>query len=946
MKFIRTYRGRIVLLALGLLLLDFGITNLLFYRSMEKYDHLGRDQIVDTALRNYNDQLDLYFDAYEDELRFFAKQNAIQLAHLQPEQYRVQIEAAFRNFHEIHPELRMILYGTETGKIFFDEENTQLPAGYDPRVRPWYLLGLDLTTGEIGYSDIYPYINTGENVISLVMQVQDPAGKLAGVLSIVLDVDDLIQRNDQNWIGTEGYTFITAGDKYLIHPDKSLINQTIQDPKVLSVSLSLQQTAFDQSMEGDTLVFNSSPNQRTGWVVWAVGVKSDLMKPFWLQIRSSLMASLLILFVMMFFIAFFSKYMTRELKHLAGVARAISRGDYSARVNVPSGTEISELAETFNQMVAQVQQKTAELQNALEILDQAYTRDALTGLPNRNAIRKLSSAEADGSEERKQRAVIFLNIDDFRLINDALGHREGDLVLFELAQKILLAVGDQGVVYRYGGDEFAILTEIQDLQQLKALAERVHQRVSTELMIQKQLFFITASIGISAGIPGEDVEQTIQHADTALYIAKREKNRITVYSADMDQTKTRETILESDMKFALEQNQFELYYQPIYDVKKEGITQAEALLRWNHPVFGLVLPGEFIPIAEKTRLIIPITDWVIRSACEKVKEWEAMGIQGIMVSVNLSFLSFQNRGEELTRFITRAIQETGIDASSLKLEITESVLIHDTQEVIRVFQNLKSLGVKLALDDFGTGYSSFEYMKDLPLDLMKLDRSLVKDITMDHKEQMIVASMVTIIHGLGLEVVVEGVETVEQLECLLDYDCDYIQGYLFSKPLPSEAFQTYYFSAQEKNSLAFARHPKKAPLELKLKWQRDWNCGNPLVDVKHQELMHQAERLFALIGKTDITQEMIREIEQLLKNVADHFEDEEKLLNEIGYPEVKQHEEEHKRLSQMANQLENAYLNGEIKPLAFFAFLVNDLIMDHLVEEDTKYFPYLKEHHG
>lgn len=420
--------------------------------------------------------------------------------------------------------------------------------------------------------------------------------------------------------------------------------------------------------------------------------------------------------------------------------------------------------------------------------------DPLTGLLNRKA---LSKSFADVKAKKGKKSVILVNIDNFRVINDALGHHEGDQVLLEMASKILKCVGISGLVYRYGGDEYVIIVESHDWQFVEQLASQVFKSISTQFMVARRLFYLTASIGISFGSETEGLEQTVKNADTALYAAKKERNKIVIYVPEMDQTRTREAILEKDMKVALEKGEFELHFQPIYDINKGVFNHAEALLRWNHPYLGRISPADFIPIAEKSKLIIPITDWVIREACQAVRNWQEMGITEMTVSINISLLSFENRGTELVESVASGIYQAGIKPAFVKLEITESILIRDTEEIVKVFYELKQMGVKLALDDFGTGYSSFGCMKDLPLDIIKLDRSLISNMVTDEREQMIAESMITIIHGLGIQVVAEGVETEEQLEFLKKFGCDFIQGYLFSRPLTTVAFIDYCFSKME-----------------------------------------------------------------------------------------------------------------------------------------------------
>ena len=410
----------------------------------------------------------------------------------------------------------------------------------------------------------------------------------------------------------------------------------------------------------------------------------------------------------------------------------------------------------------------------------------------------------------------------------------------------------------------------------------------------------------------------------------------------MEKARTRDVILEQDLQFALEQNQFELFYQPIFNVRTGRIDQAEALLRWNHPVFGRVPPLDFIPIAERTRLIIPITDWVVRQACAKVAEWSRLGIEGIMVSVNLSILSIENRGDELADFIAAAITDSGISPSRLKLEITESTLVNDLDEIVAVFQKMKQIGVKLALDDFGTGYSSFGYMKDLPLDIMKLDRSLIGNIDVSEKEQMIVGSMVTIIHGLGLEVVIEGVETKEQLDSIMKFDCDYIQGYYFSKPLPADEFVRYFFSQTDQLREDFLSAYPALHSEVHLVWQEDWNSGNTQIDRQHQDLMQDANRLVRLALEDKSPEKLIRELDFMIEHINEHFAYEEQVLETVGYPELEAHQKEHERLVRELLQLKQSYLQKTVRPTVFFSFLVDQVILGHQIDEDAKYYSWTR----
>lgn len=436
-----------------------------------------------------------------------------------------------------------------------------------------------------------------------------------------------------------------------------------------------------------------------------------------------------------------------------------------------------------------------------ERLKYVSSHDQLTNLLNQYALRLvLLEAEKEYGEVCTQ-SVISLDIDNFRVVNDSLGHDAGDSMLVKLAQRIKNTVGERATVYRNEGDEFVVIVPSSDSELVRRMAKEIQRAVTNQIKINDRLFFLTTSVGICLGEQDKNLGKILKNADTALYLAKKKKNSIVEYDASMDKMRTWETLLEEDLNRALEKEEFVLHYQPIIDIQKEKFDHVEALIRWNHPEFGMVSPSEFIPIAEKTKLIIPITRWVVRECCKRLKAWEVSGITDMNISINLSLMWFENQGQDITDFIISAVEEMGIRPDRITLEITETSLMSNPDEIIEKFNQMKQHGLCLALDDFGTGYSSFGYLKDLPLDVIKLDRSLMEMVAYDKREQMIVQTMITIAHELDLQVVAEGVEAVDQYEFLKQCSCDHIQGYLFSRPLKNEELIKYYFSMNEPGKL-------------------------------------------------------------------------------------------------------------------------------------------------
>ncbi len=565
------------------------------------------------------------------------------------------------------------------------------------------------------------------------------------------------------------------------------------------------------------------------------------------------------------------------------------------------------------------------------------THDPVTGLLNRTAFRRFEH-DYVSSGQQSVCSMIYIDIDHFGLINDAYGHLVGDQIILRIAHEIERLISYRGQLYHFDGDEFIVVVFSEDRNQVEILAQQLNRVIAEPFMLEGQQISLTASIGFDVGGPNIPMETLFHHASTALYVAKRTHNTAKGYRDDMAKAQTRETRLESDLALAVELNQLELYFQPIYDVKTGDVKEAEALLRWNHPEFGMVSPIEFIPIAERTRLIIPITDWVIRQALAVLAKWDTVENSVLTLSINISFVTMANRGEALYNLLRQELLVSGVAASRLKLEVTESSLVQDAGEVIKVFIRLKELGIRVALDDFGTGYSSFAYLKALPLDIVKIDRFLVKTLEWDQKSRMIIESMITILHALGLEVVIEGVETLAQFELLRSMKADKIQGYLFSRPIDIDAFKAYYRIALESTNLPVKPFNEDWP-DIRMHWHREWDSGEPTIDQQHHDLMRQAADLERLSLLDKPNPEMVKlTLNGLLEAIEHHFTDEETILSEHHYSELSNHQREHKELLKRAKAFVNDYMHNEIDLYAFVPFIVREVVWDHLLKEDVKYF--------
>jgi diguanylate cyclase (GGDEF)-like protein len=414
--------------------------------------------------------------------------------------------------------------------------------------------------------------------------------------------------------------------------------------------------------------------------------------------------------------------------------------------------------------------------------------DDLTSLPNRlMLLERLDRALSRHGRAGSKLAILFMDLDRFKVINDSLGHEVGDLLLRQVADRLRDQSRAGDTVARMGGDEFAVLIENPEtLEDISACARRLVEHLSAPYLLEQKDCHVTLSIGISIfPSDGNDSQALLKAADVAMYRAKEMgRNNYQYYLPSMNVHTVERLELESDLRRALERGEFLLHYQPKVAIASGLITGTEALLRWNHPVRGLVPPMDFISLAEETGLIVPIGEWALATACAQNKLWQDQGLKKLGVAVNLSARQFAD--SMLLPKLTQIIHASGLDPSSLELEITESVVMSHGESAVTVLEKLKSIGVQLAIDDFGTGYSSLAYLKRFPIDTIKVDRSFIRDIPADSGDMKIARAIIAMAHALRLKVVAEGVENGEQLKFLRALRCDAAQGYFLYRPLPRE----------------------------------------------------------------------------------------------------------------------------------------------------------------
>jgi diguanylate cyclase (GGDEF)-like protein len=505
----------------------------------------------------------------------------------------------------------------------------------------------------------------------------------------------------------------------------------------------------------------------------------------------------------------FRRNVLRPIKQLTEGAENIGRSRFGQSIEFHGDNELSDLSREFNRMSRHLAQTISSRDNALSELETLNTsleervhqrtlelqdlnaemahqalHDPLTDLPNRVLlIERLQSSITAAKRHNTRLAFLMIDLNNFKEVNDTLGHPEGDRLLKEVATRLPSALRESDTVGRLGGDEFGIVLPDIEEEQAVAVARKIMESLSPSFTLGSQVLSVGASVGIAIYPDhGEDQSALIRHADIAMYAAKRSENKPVVYDPEADQYTTQRLALMADLHHAINKNQLKLYYQPQIDLKQNKIFGVEALLRWKHPKLGNIPPGDFIPMAETSNLIGLLSDWVLREAISQLGRWQQQGLD-LRISVNLSARDLLN--PELATNIARHLDESDADPEKLTIEITENVIMSNPQQAIAILADPPLASLRYAIDDFGTGYSSLSYLKKLPVSEVKIDRSFIMDMTNDEEDASIVRSVIDLTHSLGLEVVAEGVENKDTLNLLDGLECDMAQGYYFSEAVPA-----------------------------------------------------------------------------------------------------------------------------------------------------------------
>lgn len=482
-----------------------------------------------------------------------------------------------------------------------------------------------------------------------------------------------------------------------------------------------------------------------------------------------------------------SQRITGSIAQLIAFSRRVAAGDFGARAPQGRADEFGILANAMNQMAEAIENSNVLLESSADHLKHQATHDVLTGLPNRALLEdRLKQAISYADRYGRLMTVVFINLDGFKLVNDSLGHKAGDELLKVMAERMSQCLRSVDTVVRTSGDEFVIVLYDQpgDGTQVAPALQRLLDAIAQPVQIGGQGVQVTGSLGVATyPADGADADALLMNAEAAMYRAKSSgRNNFQFYADEMNRAIRDKLTMREGLRSAIARGEFYLVYQPQVEMRSGRVIGAEALIRWQHPEHGLVSPVQFIPLAEETGLIVPIGEWVLRTACFQNKAWQDAGLPAISVSVNVSARQFRER--TLIEQVAQALKDSGLDARFLELELTESLVMEDLEKALLSMKALRAMGVQFSIDDFGTGYSSLSALKRFPIARLKIDRAFVRDIPGDEEDKAIAKAIISLGHELNLKVIAEGVETEEQLEFLRTNGCDEMQGYLFSPPVP------------------------------------------------------------------------------------------------------------------------------------------------------------------
>lgn len=611
-------------------------------------------------------------------------------------------------------------------------------------------------------------------------------------------------------VGESGYAVLIDRDgTILFHPDNSLIGSNINSQKLSGIindyknGLTGISGTFNYRHEGNNQAYGYSILPETDWVLLVKQDVSELVSLTSIILKLLLFISAILIIIIVISAHFLTKKITDPIISLRDAMRTASDGDLTVQTNIKSRNELGELSKSFNKMIHIIKTNYEDLASMHEELlsneEQLRTNydhieylayhDTLTNLPNKLAfLDYVNAALVSSPTTKKTHAVYFVDLDNFKTVNDTLGHEFGDMLLIKTAQILTTLIGSNGMLARSGGDEFLIFREgIPSRDAAVSFASKILDSFREPLELDSELVYVSMSIGIAIYPDnGLSSNSLIKNADIAMYKSKdMGKNRFTLFDSRMEDELNRNTLIIDVLRNAVNNNDVYIQYQPLFCIQTKAVIGFEALMRMRSDKLGLLEPVEFIPIAEESGIICELSTWLIKESCRLNKKLIDNGVTPRPVSVNIS--SIQINRPDFTSIISDILKETGLPSKYLELEITESTLVSSITDTTALLHSLQNIGVRISLDDFGTGYSSLNYLTNMPINTLKIDKSFIDNITVSEKDAKIAQSIISLAHSLNIKVVAEGVERQEQFDLLRSMNCDYVQGFLLSYPLyPSE----------------------------------------------------------------------------------------------------------------------------------------------------------------